>query len=152
MGAWGYRVLENDEVLDTLARIDTLLDEEGEFRKSSCVVESSLFSDVKTMLASKDEHNKLLGVCLVDNAVNSPDYNLISSNAESCYNHRTFFDVASQMKSLSMLKEEALKAVNELIDEGAPTWGNSKDRLEIYYVFRHRLKEAMGDTDVEINS
>lgn len=147
MGAWGYRVLENDEALDTLARIDTLLDEKGEYREGYLVVESSLFTDVKTLLESKDEHNKLLGVCLVDTVVNSPDYNLIASNARSCYNHRTFFNVASQMKSLSMLKEEALKAIDELIDERATTWNNPKDRLEIYYVFRHRLKEAMEGTE-----
>lgn len=147
MGAWGYRVLENDEALDTLSRIDPLLDEEGELRKCSCVIESSLFTDVKTLLSCKDNHNKLLGVCLVDTATNSPDYTLISDNPRSCDGHRTFFNVASQMKSLSMLKEEALKAIDELIDERATTWNNPKDRLEIYYVFRHRLKEAMEDTE-----
>lgn len=160
MGAWGYRILENDYVLDSLTKIDPFYNIEREklegnnihlyslasIAKQAVIVENRLFIQLKVMLVSDYEYDKLLAVGLIDSAINQPDYNLFTSQIELC-GHMSFLNAVADMKSLSMLKDEALKAIDELIDEGATSWDSPKDRLEIYYVFRHRLKEAMEDTE-----
>ena len=147
MGAWGYKVLENDHTLDVLSNINPFYTPEGEKAKQAVLVENVLFSQTENLLTSNNEHSKLLGVALVDIVLNNLDWSLYTSNLMHITGHEIFFSFVHDYESLTMLKEKALKAIDQLIDTGAVQWSNPKNRLEVYYVFRRRLRKHIKETE-----
>lgn len=115
MGAWGYKVLENDAVLDVLYNINKKnLNKEQIFR----YVESQLKYRVEC-----HEKEIILAMALVDVSVNGIDQKILGGHSDSYYGYKDFLE--NDLPDLISLIDDAIHAGQDLLlFENKSGWNN----------------------------
>ena len=72
MGAWGYRILENDEALDTMDELNKMLD-------NPLIKENICYRIEYLLNSSENLDDILLCIGLIDASINGTDVNILGS-------------------------------------------------------------------------
>lgn len=118
MGAWGTGILDNDRVMDLMPYIIDMSD-------------SSLFAMVSVLLSSRNEDEAMLGVAIVDAALNGADEEIMGSD-----DYITWFDtIKDWTHSDWKFLHGCIYGAIYYAKENLHTWNggkNQKERLDMY--------------------
>lgn len=123
MGAWGTKVLQNDNALDEMSDIIDV-----------CTTAQATKAYVTALLNSLEEDRILLGIALVDASVNGTTRDVFGEEM-SHYKHFLY-----KVDGLDGLKDKALRCINEL---SVDRWNDDckEERQRLYDGLRMRLED-----------
>lgn len=113
MGAWGFQPLDNDTALDWMpAIVDMDI--------------NTLANTLSLLCNSINEHEAMLGAFIIDVYNNG-----LYSNELNLYGYDNWFKKLNKTLDNRMYRNACgdYSAICRLIDEGATTWGDKKERL-----------------------
>lgn len=127
MGSWGIGVLENDHALDIMPYLEKL-----EWDTLCCIT--------GILLNSRNEDEKLLGIAIVDTALNGKEDNIDNSWFD---NLKTRFDDTVSHHVMLRFANEAFNGCTYLIETGAIQWTREmrNSRKDLYWKYRDRLEK-----------
>lgn len=151
MGTWGYKVLENDAVLDVLYNISNKANGD---RKNALYKYTE--NVLKTRFDSK-EHEIVLGMALVDAYVNGADKRILGGHGDTFYGYKDFFNKEgdifhknNDLPDFTTLVDDAIFAGKYLLTiENNLGW--SKPNIRKTVIEQIMLKLLMYKNDFEPN-
>ena len=125
MGAWGYKVLQNDYACDEL---------------SSYLTTDPLRMFVQHLIDSGDEHLIMLGVAIVDASINGVDKDLLGGWGDYSTEGKEFFYSLKDTPLTDMVNSTVMN-LKRCIRDNADTWTDDvrENRMELYYTYLDRL-------------
>jgi len=125
MGAWGYKVLQNDYACDQLSRYLTT---------------DPLRNFVLSLFDDGDEFDIMLGVAIVDASINGVDQELLGGWGDYQKEGEEFFKNLSS-EPLTDLVPDAIRELKRCIQYGTDDWNDdiSDNRMNLYYTYLDRL-------------
>lgn len=89
MGSWGYKVFENDSVLDIMFQTNNENFNTKEFVRQT----------LKNKL-NENEYKIVLAMALVDASLNGPDKKIFCENSDNFYGHKLYLEKLPNMSDL----------------------------------------------------
>jgi hypothetical protein len=125
MGAWGYKVLQNDYACDELSRYLTT---------------DPLRNFVLSLFDNGDQFEILLGVAIVDASINGADPELLGGWGDYQEEGKEFFNNLPT-DPLTDLVPDAVRELKRCIKSGTDDWSTdtAEERMDLYYTYLDRL-------------
>ena len=132
MGAWGYKVLDNDAALD---RLYEFFDEDKYY---SAKIEVFL----QNLLNSNLESSWLLYAAIVDTSIHGVDESLLGGYWDCSTKNKIFFEWLT-LHPMPTLVPYALECIDKCIAEGVDDWREDvqEDRMNLYLTYKDKLSK-----------
>lgn len=130
MGAWGYKVLDNDEALDRLY----------EFFDEDKYYPAKLEVFLQDLLDSDLDHNWLLYAAIVDTSIHGVDESLLGHYWRCSTQNKIFFEWLT-LHPMPTLVPYALTCIDKCIAAGVDDWRDDvqEDRMNLYLTYKDKL-------------
>lgn len=130
MGAWGYKVLDNDDALDRLFA----------FFNEDKYYPARLSAFLLDLLCSNSHYDWLLYAAIVDTSIHGIDESLLGGYWDCNTKNKIFFEWLT-LHPLSTRVPYALDCIEKCIAEGVDDWVKDvqEDRMNLYLTYKDKL-------------